>query len=202
MGNCGFKEGFAIASTCKRLLYLLWGGIVIIRTSTKFRVRTEITYPRRWHNVYKDGVCLSDSSPTLSCTYRATRTAGGGCCRVVRRVREVRCARTPASSTPRCFWLGVTGFRRRRLCVASKLPLSGTSCVRARKRQVRRDVFPWGRQISDQGRCARRGGCYGRDQANHRYDSEGGLDRFRRSVARGCSTTATVLSRCRSRPSL
>ena len=79
------KEGFAIVSMFKQLQYLLWGGVAIhciIGTSHIFLVRTERPHPRREHNVYKDGVCFSDSSRTPLCTFLATRTAGGTCCRV------------------------------------------------------------------------------------------------------------------------
>ena len=80
------KEGFAIVSTFKRLPYLLWGGVAIPCDNRKLAyivlVRTERPHPRRWHNVYKDGVCFLNSSRTLSCTSLATRTAGGTYCRL------------------------------------------------------------------------------------------------------------------------
>ena len=63
------KEGFAIVSTFERLPYLLWGGVAIHcdhRNPAIFLVRTERPLPRRWHNVYKHGVCFSDSSRTLA----------------------------------------------------------------------------------------------------------------------------------------
>ena len=79
------EEGFAIVSTFKRLPYLLWGGVAVYydhRNLAYILVRTERPHPRWWHNVYKDCVCFSVSSRTLSCTSLATRTAGGTCCRV------------------------------------------------------------------------------------------------------------------------
>ena len=73
------KEGFAIVSTFKRLPCLLWGGVAVHcdhRNLAYIFVRTERPYPRRWHCVYKDGACFSDSPRTLSCTFLAMKTAG------------------------------------------------------------------------------------------------------------------------------
>ena len=73
-------------------------------------------------------------------------------------------------------------------CLTSAVALgdaSGKSGVRARERQVRGGAFRWERQVSDEGRCARRVGGRCGDRAHPRYGAGGGFARLRRAVPGG-----------------